>query len=89
MCVTAQIAPIPLPDTASLPVSFSYRDLRLWKWGWQLQAESLLFTRRNTMKRLFNRKQTGLAVACALTLGILSGAAFAQNPDGKAYLHDA
>jgi OmpA-OmpF porin, OOP family len=41
------------------------------------------------MKTFFNRKQTGLAVACALTLGILSGAAFAQNPDGKAYLHDA
>ncbi len=41
------------------------------------------------MKRIFNKKQTGLAVACALTLGILSGAAFAQNPDGKAYLHDS
>jgi hypothetical protein len=31
MCVTAQIAAAPLPDNASLPVSFSYRDLRLWK----------------------------------------------------------
>jgi len=40
------------------------------------------------MKRSFNKKQTGLAVTCALTLGILSGAAFAQNPDGRAYLHD-
>lgn len=41
------------------------------------------------MKSLFSKKQVGLAVACALTLGVLSGAAFAQNPNGKAYLNDS
>lgn len=44
------------------------------------------------MTNSFNRKQIGLAVACALALGILSGAAQAQNkdpnPDGKALLQD-
>jgi hypothetical protein len=33
MCVTAQIAVAALSDNASLPVSFSCRDLRLWKVG--------------------------------------------------------
>jgi len=41
------------------------------------------------MNRSFNKKQIGLVVACALTLGILSGAARAQNPGAKAYLHDS
>jgi OOP family OmpA-OmpF porin len=41
------------------------------------------------MNALFNKKQIGLVVACALTLGMLSGVARAQNPEGKAYLHDA
>lgn len=41
------------------------------------------------MNNSFNKKQIGLAVACVLTLGIVSGVAFAQNPEGKAYLHDA
>lgn len=36
----------------------------------------------------FNKKQVGLAFACALALGVLSGAASAQNPDNKAYLDD-
>ena len=36
----------------------------------------------------FNKKQIGLAFACAMALGILSGAASAQNPDNKAYLDD-
>jgi len=44
------------------------------------------------MTNSFNKKQIGLAVACALALGILSGAAQAQNqnpnPDGKALLQD-
>lgn len=44
------------------------------------------------MNRIFNKKQIGLAAACALALDILSGAAQAQNlnpnPDGKAYLDD-
>jgi OOP family OmpA-OmpF porin len=48
-----------------------------------------LFTRRNTMTKSFNKKQIGLAAACALALGILSGAAQAQNPDGKALLGDS
>ncbi len=38
------------------------------------------------MTKSFNKKQIGLTVACALALGILSGAAQAQNPDGKALL---
>lgn len=41
------------------------------------------------MNRSFSKKQIGLVVACALTLGVLSGAASAQNPGGKAYLDDA
>jgi OOP family OmpA-OmpF porin len=49
------------------------------KSGWKLQAESRLSTRRNTMNKSFNKKQIGLAVAYALALGILSGAAGAQN----------
>ena len=36
----------------------------------------------------FNKKQIGLAFACAMALGVLSGAASAQNPDNKAYLDD-
>ncbi len=40
------------------------------------------------MGKIFNRNQIGLAIACALALGLLSGAAQAQNPDGKAYLND-
>jgi len=41
------------------------------------------------MTKSFNKKHIGLAVACALALGILSGAAQAQNPDGKAFLGDS
>ncbi|MGP1679862.1 MAG: OmpA family protein [Burkholderiales bacterium] len=43
------------------------------------------------MARSFNKKQIGLAAACALALGVLSGAAQAQNqnPDGKAFLDDS
>lgn len=41
------------------------------------------------MNNSFNKKQIGLVVACALTLGIACGTAFAQNPDGRAYLHDS
>lgn len=44
------------------------------------------------MNKAFNNKQTGLALACALALGILSGAAQAQdgqNPNTKAYLDDS
>jgi OmpA-OmpF porin, OOP family len=40
------------------------------------------------MSESFNKKQIGLAVVCALALGILSGPANAQNPDNKAYLDD-
>ena len=42
------------------------------------------------MNKSFNKKQIGLVVACALTFGVLSGAARAQNqnPDGKALLDD-
>jgi len=40
------------------------------------------------MNKSFNKKQIGLAIACTLALGILSGTAQAQNPDGKAYLVD-
>lgn len=40
------------------------------------------------MNKSFNKKQIGLVVACALALGILSGAASAQNPDNKALLED-
>ena len=43
------------------------------------------------MTKLFNKKQIGLAAACALALGILSGGAQAQNqnPDGKGFLGDS
>ncbi len=44
------------------------------------------------MDKTFNKKQVGLALACALALGILSGAAQAQdgqNPNTKAYLDDS
>ncbi|MBE0618978.1 MAG: OmpA family protein [Burkholderiales bacterium] len=43
------------------------------------------------MTKSFNKKQIGLAAACALALGILSGAAQAQNqnPDGKSFLDDS
>ena len=46
------------------------------------------------MRTSFNKKQIGLAAACALAMGILSGAAQAQNPqnqnpDGKAFLDDS
>jgi OOP family OmpA-OmpF porin len=40
------------------------------------------------MSVTFNKKQIGLAFACAMALGVLSGAASAQNPDNKAYLDD-
>lgn len=40
------------------------------------------------MNKAFNKKQIGLVIACALTLGVLSGAARAQAPDGRAYLDD-
>jgi len=40
------------------------------------------------MNKPFNKKQIGFVVACALSLGMLSGVARAQNPDGRAYLHD-
>jgi OOP family OmpA-OmpF porin len=90
MCVTAQIALAPCADNASLPVSFSYRDSRLWKEGTEAAGGFTFFTRRNTMNKSFNKKQIGLVVACALTLGVLSGAARAQNsnPEGKALLDD-
>ena len=44
------------------------------------------------MNKSFNKKQVGLALACTLALGILSGAAQAQdpqNPNAKAYLDDS
>ena len=41
------------------------------------------------MNNSFNKKQIGLAFACALALGVLSGTASAQNPDNKAYLDDS
>jgi hypothetical protein len=75
----------------SLPVSFSYRVLRLQGVGWKLQAESPSFTRRNTMGKSFNKKQIGLAVACALALGILTGPASAQtmaDAKDRAYVED-
>ncbi|MBE0612029.1 MAG: OmpA family protein [Burkholderiales bacterium] len=44
------------------------------------------------MNKSFSKKHIGLAAACALALGILSGAAQAQNmnlnPDGKAIVDD-
>ncbi len=42
------------------------------------------------MSESFSKKQIGLAVACALALSLLSGAANAQNqnPDNKAFLDD-
>jgi OOP family OmpA-OmpF porin len=46
---------------------------------WKLQAESPLITRRNIMTKSFDKKQIGLALACALALGILSGPARAQD----------
>ncbi len=41
------------------------------------------------MTNSFNKKHIRLAVACALTLGMLSGIARAQTPDGRAYLDDS
>jgi OOP family OmpA-OmpF porin len=41
------------------------------------------------MTRSFSKKQIGLAAACTLALSVLSGAAYAQNMDDKAYLIDA
>lgn len=41
------------------------------------------------MTKSFDKKQIGLAVACALALGILSGAANAQSNNDKAYLNDS
>ena len=41
------------------------------------------------MTKSINKKQIGLALACALALGILSGAAQAQNPDGRAFLDNS
>ncbi len=41
------------------------------------------------MTKTFNKKQAGLAVACALALAILSGAASAQSANDKAYLDDS
>jgi OOP family OmpA-OmpF porin len=41
------------------------------------------------MKKSFNKKQLGLAAACALALGIVSGAANAQSDNDRAYLHDS
>jgi hypothetical protein len=79
----------------SLPVGFPYRDLRFWKVRIEGAGEITFVTRRNTMSNSFNKKQIGLAAACALALGILSGAAGAQDakPQGgdanyKAYLDD-
>lgn len=41
------------------------------------------------MKNLLTLKQSGLAVSCALALGVLSGSALAQaNPADTAYLND-
>ncbi len=40
------------------------------------------------MVKTFNKKQIALVAACALALGIASGVAQAQNPDGKAFLDD-
>lgn len=40
------------------------------------------------MSKSFNKKQIGLAVACALALGMLSGAAGAQDVSGHAFLTD-
>lgn len=40
------------------------------------------------MTESFKKKQIGLAVACALALGILSGTAGAQDVSNKAYLDD-
>jgi len=41
------------------------------------------------VSKSFDKKQIGLAFACALALGVLSGAASAQNPDNKAFLEDS
>ncbi len=41
------------------------------------------------MNTSFSKKQIGLAVACALALGILSGGANAQKDNDKAYLNDS
>ena len=41
------------------------------------------------MTKSINKKQIGLALACALALGILSGAANAQKDNDKAYLNDS
>lgn len=41
------------------------------------------------MTKTFNKKQAGLAVACALALAVLSGAASAQSANDKAYLDDS
>jgi OOP family OmpA-OmpF porin len=40
------------------------------------------------MRTEFSKKQLGLAAACALALGVLSGAAFAQQPDEKMIVTD-
>jgi OmpA-OmpF porin, OOP family len=40
------------------------------------------------MSKSFNKKQLGLAVACALAMGILSGAASAQDVTDKAFVTD-
>lgn len=41
------------------------------------------------MTKSFNKKQIGLAVACVLALGIVSGAANAQSNNDRAYLDDS
>ncbi len=41
------------------------------------------------MTKSFNKKQIGLAVACALAIGILSGAAGAQEAKDRQFVEDS
>jgi OOP family OmpA-OmpF porin len=79
MCASAQMATVSCADNASLPVSFSCRHLRSWESGMEAAGAITVLTRRNSMSKSFKRKQMGLAAACALALGMLSGVAGAQD----------
>jgi OOP family OmpA-OmpF porin len=53
--------------------------MHLGEAGMEAAGGITIHIRRNTMGKSFNKKQIGLAVTCALAMGILSGAARAQD----------
>lgn len=61
-------------QSVSLTVIYGLREVEI-----EAAGGITVVTRRNTMTKSFDKKQIGLAAACALALGILSGAAFAQS----------